>query len=48
MKCVPREAGEIRRVRDLEAMRLVFSGQWRYVPKSLWKAQRERAGGNKK
>ncbi len=48
MKCVQSESGEIRRVSDLEAMRLVFSGQWRYVPKSLWKAQRERAGGNKK
>ena len=48
MKCVQDELGEIRRVSDLEAMRLVFSGKWRYVPKSLWKAQKKGAGGNKK
>ena len=47
MKCVQDESGKIKRVSDLEAMRLVFSGQWRYVPKHLWKAQRERAGGMK-
>ena len=47
MKCVQDELGEIRRVSDLEAMRLVFSGKWRYVPKHLWKAQKKGAGGNK-
>jgi len=47
VKCVQSESGEIRRVSDLEAMRLVFTGGWRYVPKHLWKA-RKRAGGNKK
>ena len=46
MKCVQDELGEIRRVSDLEAMRLVFSGQWRYVPKHLWKSQK-RDGGKK-
>ena len=37
--------GEIRRVRDREAMKLIRHGKWRYVKKSLWKA--ERAGGKK-
>ena len=38
--------GEIRRVKDRQAMKLIRHGQWRYVPKRLWKADK-RAGGDK-
>ena len=45
MKCVRHtDTGEVHRVSDREAMRRVTGSQWRYVPKSLWKAQ-QRAGG---
>ncbi len=41
MKCVRnKESGEIRRVSDVKAMRLVIGGPWTYEKKSAWKAQR--------
>ena len=46
MKCVRNiEDGRIRRVNELEALRLVLGddGEWSYVAKEAWKAQ-ERAG----
>ena len=47
MKCVRNvETGRIRRVNELEALRLVLGdddGEWSYVAKKAWKAQ-ERAG----
>ena len=48
MKCIQNvETEDIQRVTDLKAMHRVFKGGWKYVPKSLWKAQKERAGGKK-
>ena len=44
MKCVRnKQTGEIRRVNDVKAMRLVVAGGWVYEKKSAWKAQK-RAG----
>ena len=44
MKCVRNiEDGRIRRVNEVEAVRLVVGGPWVYEKKSAWKAQR-RAG----
>jgi len=37
--------GELRRVRDREATKLIKNRDWVYVKKSLWKAKR--AGGKK-
>ena len=45
MKCVRnKESGEIRRVNDLKAMRLVVGGPWIYTNKAAWKAQKNRSG----
>jgi hypothetical protein len=47
VKCVRnQETGEIRRVNDLKAMRLVVGGPWIYEKKSAWKAQRAGAKSN--
>ena len=44
MKCIRNtQTGEIRRVSDVKAMRLVIGGPWTYEKKSAWKAQ-QRAG----
>lgn len=43
MKCVKNSKDEVRRVKDAEAAKLVASGQWHYVPKSVWKASRKKA-----
>lgn len=41
MKCVQnKDTGEVRRVSDLTAMKLVINEPWRYVRKDVWKAQR--------
>ena len=41
MKCVRnKQTGEIRRVNDVTAMRLVIAGGWTYEKKGAWKAQR--------
>ena len=41
MKCVRNtETGEIRRINDVKAMRLVIGGPWVYEKKSAWKARR--------
>ena len=39
MKCVMDRQGEVSRVEDREAARLVATGLWVYVPKSVWKAE---------
>tara|TARA_R110000824_G_scaffold7698_3_gene34819 strand:- start:16 stop:288 length:273 start_codon:yes stop_codon:yes gene_type:complete len=45
VKCVQnKDTDKIKRIADVEAMKLVFDGAWVYAPKSLWKA-RQRAGG---
>ena len=45
MKCIRnKDTGEIHRVREVDALRLVISGPGVYCKKSLWKAQ-QRAGG---
>ena len=45
MKCVAnKDTGEIRRVSDVKAMRLVVGGPWVYSNKVAWKAQKNRAG----
>lgn len=47
MKCIRRrideETDEVRRVSDETARRLTADGQWRYVPKKVWK-RRQRKG----
>ena len=41
MKCVQnKDTGEVRRVSDLTATKLVINEPWRYVRKDVWKAQR--------
>lgn len=40
MKCVKNVDGIIRRVKDEQATAYVKSGDWKYVPKSEWKAFR--------
>ncbi|KKM03611.1 hypothetical protein LCGC14_1772720 [marine sediment metagenome] len=43
MKCVKNTDGVIRRVGDHQAKTQVASGDWKYVPKSEWKALRRAA-----
>lgn len=38
MKCIKNINGEIRRVRNDQAVTHVKSGDWEYIPKSEWKA----------
>jgi hypothetical protein len=47
VKCVRnQETGEIRRVSDVKAMRLVIGGPWSYEKKSAWKAQQRAGAGS--
>ena len=40
MKCIKHFSGEIKRVSDENAERLVDKSDYKYVPKSAWKALR--------
>ncbi len=47
MKCIRNtQTGEIRRVSDVTAMRLVTGGPWVYEKKSVWKAQQRAGAGS--
>ena len=48
MKCVQnKDTGEVRRVSDLTATKLVINEPWRYVRKDVWKAQRAGASAKR-
>lgn len=40
MKCIKNGKGEIRRVEDSIATSMVANGDWKYCPKSDWKAKK--------
>lgn len=42
MKCVKKAGGKIIRVTDTKAQEYVSTGNWRYVPKSEWKKDRQK------
>ena len=47
MKCIKNVDGEIRRVRDDQAIAHTKSGDWEYIPKAEWKASKAVAAKKK-
>ena len=47
MKCIRNiKTEQVERVKDQKAEEAVASGLWKFVPKSLWKAQSAAEGSN--
>ena len=47
MKCVESPKGQLKRVSDVEAQKLVEEEGYKFVPKSKWKTKEGRKAGGK-